>query len=179
MQPHQVCHDCTTALDNDCLAGLINEDAGLLQGTVLETFVELCRTFGAISPQSLAAAKATLEATLCQHARPVANIFTAITRHADVAEAAEPPETTSQLINSGLIIIAWFTVIVNDIRNWHDRPLANKTWPNFRNHFRDAQRAMICSLPATTTDSLGCHEPQANAAAVTSVVNQVINRLTA
>jgi hypothetical protein len=165
-----------TALDDDCLADLINSDTGLLQGTIPQIFVELYRTFGAISPQTLAAAKATLEATVYQHARPVANIFTAITKYADMAEAAESAETTTQLINIGLIIITRPTVFANDIRNWHERPQADKTWPNFRTHFRDAQRAIIRSLPATTTDSLGYHE-QANAASVASVVDQVIDRL--
>jgi hypothetical protein len=167
-----------TALDDDCLADLINSDTGLLQGTIQQIFVELYRTFGAISPQTLAAAKATLEATVYQHSRPIANIFTAITKYADMAEAAESAETTTQLINIGLIIITRPTVFANDIRNWHDRPQAAKTWPNFRTHFRDAQRAIIRSLPATTTDSLGYHE-QANAVSVASVVDQVIDRLTA
>jgi hypothetical protein len=168
-----------TALDDDCLADLINEDTGLLQGTIPEIFVELYRTFGAISPQTLTAAKATLEATTYQHTRPVANIFTAITKYADMAEAAESPETTAQLINIGLIIITRPSVFSNDIRNWHDKPTADKTWPNFRTHFRDAQRAIIRSLPATTTDSLGYHEQANSATSIASVVDQVINRLTA
>jgi hypothetical protein len=165
-----------TALDEDCLADLINEDTGLIQGTVPEIFIDLYRTFGAITPQILAAAKATLEATVYNHTKPLANIFTAIARYADMASAAECEETTPQLINIGLIIITRPTVFANDIRNWHELPSADKTWNRFKTHFKDAQRAIIRSLPAVTTDSLGYHG-QANAASVATVVDQVIDRL--
>jgi hypothetical protein len=97
---------------------------------------------------------------------------------ADMASAAESEETTAQLINIGLIIIAWPTAFANDVRNWHDLPSADKTWNGFKTHFKDAQRAIIRSLPAVATDSLGCHE-QANAASVATVVDQVIDQLQA
>jgi hypothetical protein len=165
-----------TALDDDCLADLINEDAGLIQGTAPEIFLVLHRTFGAITPQTLAQAKADLEKTIYDHTKPLANTFAAFARCADMASAAESEETTAQLINIGLTIIARPTVFANDIRNWHDRPSADKTWPTFKTHFKDAQRAIIRSLPAVTADSLGYHD-QANAASIASVVDQVIDRL--
>jgi excinuclease UvrABC ATPase subunit len=69
-------------------------------------------------------------------------------------------------------------VFANHIRNWHGLPSANKTWPRFKTHFKEAQRAIIRSLPAVTADSLGHHD-QANVASVASVVDQVINQLQA
>jgi hypothetical protein len=85
-----------TTLDDNCLADLINEDTGLIQGTVPEMFINLHRTFRAITPQILATAKATLEATIHNHTKPLANVFTAIARCADMASAAECEETTPQ-----------------------------------------------------------------------------------
>jgi hypothetical protein len=143
-----------------------------------QLFIDLYRTFGAITPQSLAAAKATLEATIFNHTKPLANIFTAITRYADMASAAECEETTPQLINIGSIIITRPTVFANDISNWHELPLDDKTWNRFKTHFKDAQRNIIRSLPAVTTDSLRYHE-QANAASVPTVADQVIGQLQA
>jgi hypothetical protein len=92
----------STALNDNCLANLINEDTGLLQGTIPETFVKLCRTFGAISPQTLAAANATLEATVHQHSRLIANTFTTITKHANVVviTATVPHGLHMQLITT-------------------------------------------------------------------------------
>jgi hypothetical protein len=164
-----------TAIDEDCLADLIDDDTGLLVGTIPEIMRELFDTYGAITPQSLAAAKATLEATTYNHSKPIVNIFTTINDYANMAEAAEAAETTPQLINIGLIIITRSTIFASDIRKWHDKDEAEKTWPSFKTHFKASQRAIKKSQPTVTTDSLGFHE-QANTAAI---VDQVIDRISA
>jgi hypothetical protein len=163
-----------TALDEDVLADLIDDETGLLTGTVPEILQSLFDTYGAITPQSLAAAKAKLETTTYNHSRPIVNIFTAINDYANMADAAEAAETTAQLINIGLIIITRSTIFSSDIRKWHDKPDADKTWPLFKDHFKAAQKAIKQSQPTITTDSLGFHE-QANAA---TIVDQVIEKLT-
>jgi hypothetical protein len=162
-----------TALDEDCLADLIDDDTGLLEGTIPTILQSLFDTYGAITPQSLAAAKAKVEATTYDHARPIVNLFTAINDYATMADAADAEETPAQLINIGLIIITRATIYSSDIRKWHDRLDADKTWPDFREHFKTAQKAIKRSQPTITTDSLGYHG-QANSA---SLVDQVINRL--
>jgi hypothetical protein len=71
---------------------------------------QLFETYGAITSQTLTAAKATLEATTYNHPKPIVNIFTAINAYANMAEAAEAAETQTQLINIGLIIITCSTI---------------------------------------------------------------------
>jgi hypothetical protein len=164
-----------TALDPDCLADLIDDDTGLLEGTIPEILQALFDTYGDITPQSLATAKATVEATTYNHTRPIVNIFTDINAYANMADAAHATETTAQLINIGIIIITRSTIFSSDIRKWHDKEEADKTWQNFTAHFKTAQKAIKKSQPAITTDSLGYHE-QANAA-TPGVVDQVIERL--
>jgi hypothetical protein len=163
-----------TALDEDVLADLIDDETGLLTGTVPEILQNLFDTYGVITPQSLAAAKAKLETTTYNHSRPIVNIFTAINDYANMAEAAKAAETTSQLINIGMIIITRSTIFASDIRKWHAKEATEKTWPLFKDHFKAAQKAIKQSQPTITTDSLGFHE-QANAA---SLVDQVIKKLT-
>jgi hypothetical protein len=164
-----------TALDADCLADLIDDETGLLQGTIPDILQTLFDTYGEITPQTLAAEKAKVEATTYDHNRPIVNIFTDINAYAHMAEAAHSAETASQLINIGLIIITRSTIFSSDIRKWHDKPSLDQTWPNFKDHFKAAQKAIRKSQPVVTTDSLGFHG-QANTAA--SLVDQVIERLT-
>ena len=52
-----------TALDPDCLSDLIDNDTGLLEGTVPDIMSNLFDTYGAITPQTLAAEKVKLEET--------------------------------------------------------------------------------------------------------------------
>ena len=152
-----------TAIDEACLADLIDDETGLLEGTIPEIMKELFDTYGAITPQSLTAAKAKLEATSYIHSKPIVNIFTAINDYANMADAANAAETTTQLINIGLIIITRSTIFASDIRKWNDKPDANKTWPSFKDHFKAAQKAIKKSQPVVTTDTLGFHD-EANAA---------------
>jgi hypothetical protein len=163
-----------TALDQDCLADLIDDDTGLLEGTVPEILQTLFDTYGDITPQSLAAAKSKVESITYNHARPIVNIFTAINEYANMAEAANAAETTSQLINIGIIVITRSTIFASDVRKWHAKPEADKTWPSFKDHFKRAQKDIKKSQPTITADSLGFHEVN-NASAI---ADQVIDRLT-
>jgi hypothetical protein len=49
------------ALDDDCLADLLDDETGLLIGTIPELFETLFATYGAITAQSLATAKTATE----------------------------------------------------------------------------------------------------------------------
>jgi hypothetical protein len=164
-----------TALDEDCLTDLINDDTGLLEGTIPKIIQTLFDTYGSITPQSLAAAKAKVEAVIYNHGRPIVTIFTEINEYASMAEAVHAAETTKQLINIGIIIITGSTIFSSDIRKWHDKPIPNKTWPDFKEHSKAAQKAIKKSQSAITTNILGYHEQQANTTA--SLVDQVIDRL--
>ena len=157
----------STAIDNDCLANLIREDKGLLEGTVPEIFREPFNTYSAITPQSFTAAKAELEATVYNHAKPVATVSTAINEYASMAEAANALETDEQLVNFGLIVISRATIFSGDVRKWHDKPRADRTWFNFKVHFKETQKAIKHSQSAVTIDSLGLHR-QANTASYSS-----------
>jgi hypothetical protein len=172
-----------TALDEDCLAHLINDNTGLLVGTIPQILQSLFDTYRAITPQSLATAKAKVEASTYNHARPIVNIFTAINEYANMANAAQAAKTPTQLINIGIIIINRSTIFSSDIHKWHDKQEIDKTWPNFKDHFKAAQKAIKRSQPAITTNSLGFHE-QANATenitdqpTAASIVTQVLNRI--
>jgi hypothetical protein len=168
-----VIQQINTAVDPDCLADLIDDETGLLEGPVHDIMKHLFDTYGAITPQTLTSAKATLETTVYNHSKPISNIFTAINEYANMADAANSEETPTQLINIGLIIITRSTLFASDIRKWHGKEATEKTWKAFKTHFKDAQRDIKRSQPAVTTDTLGFH--QVNTA---TIVDQVIERLT-
>jgi hypothetical protein len=152
-----------TALDGDVLANLIDDATGLLIGTFPDIMRELYDTYGTVTPQALTAAKAKLEITAYDHSRPIANLFTAITDYAHMAEASGTTKTPEQLINIALIVMTHSTIFTNDIRAWNETLPAVKTWPEFKTHFRTAQKAIKRSQPSTITDALGYHG-EANAA---------------
>ena len=78
-----------TAVDPDCLANLIDDDTGLLEGPVPLIMKQLFETYGAITPQTLNAAKATMESTIYNRFKPIVNILTAINDYTNMAEAIQ------------------------------------------------------------------------------------------
>ena len=111
----------STAISDECLANLVDDDTGLLQGTTPQVLSDLFDACGSITPQSLAAAKAELESTTCDHSKPIVNVFTAISARALVAEHANSAETPAQLLNIGVIIVSRSTLFSGNIRKWHER----------------------------------------------------------
>jgi hypothetical protein len=116
-----------TAVNSECLADLIDDETGLLEGPVHRIMQHLFKTYGAITPQTLTSAKAALKTTTYNHVRPITNVFTAINEYANMADAANSAETPTQLINIGLIIITRSILFSSDIRKWHGKEAAEKT----------------------------------------------------
>jgi hypothetical protein len=75
---------------------LFDDKTGLLEGTVLEILQNLFDTCGAITPQSLAATKAKVEATTYDHAGLIVTICTSINKYDNMPEAANAAETPTQ-----------------------------------------------------------------------------------
>ena len=165
----------STAIDKECLTNFVDTYTGMLIGTIPEIFQKLFATYGHITPQTLIEARLKLETTAYEHVRPMATLLTSIDEYAIMADAAGAKTSSDQLIHLGLAILTRATMYGGDIRKWHDKPDANKTWPEFKTHFTDAQFAIKRSQPLITTDSLGYHN-QVNSV---SVVDQVLAQLTA
>jgi len=92
-----------------------------------------------------------------------------------MADAAGAAASSTRLVHIGFVILTGSTVLASDIRKWHDKAEDPKSWPEFKTHFKNAQKAIKRSQPQITTDSLGFHD-QANSV---SVVDQVLAQLTA
>jgi hypothetical protein len=106
-----------------------------------------------------------VEATIYDHSKPILQMFMQISEYNLMADHAHSAETPQQMLNLGLSIITKSNIFASDIRKWHSRPDAEKTWRNFQTHFKEAQQAIRQSQLTITTDSLGYHR-QANAATV-------------
>ena len=83
-----------------------------------------------------------MEATTYNPTRPIVNIFTAISEYTNMSGHADADETSKQLMNIGLIIITRSTLFDSNIRKWHDKDDAAKTWTLFKYHFKATQKAI-------------------------------------
>jgi hypothetical protein len=166
-----------SALDGDVIANMVDDVTGLLEGTIPEIFQSLYKTYGKISPQALAAARRDTEAIVYNHSRPIVNLFTQISKYAQMADHAGASASQAQLIDFGTIVLTASTRFASDLRKWQAKPELDKTWQAFKTHFIEAQKAIHDSEPAVTTDSLGYHEASPAIDTATSIANQVVQSL--
>jgi hypothetical protein len=161
------------AIHPDYLEAITDDDTGLITGTIVAIMQYLFETFGYVNPTALNDKRDEILALIVDNDKPIDTVFNAINKYAGVAEAAGSEETPAQLINLAMILLTKSGIFANDIRRWYDRPTAEKTWPNFKTHFRDAQKAIRNSTP--TIDQLGFHNANLVQQIVTGLRDQSIN----
>ena len=61
-----------------------------------------------------------------------------------------------------MIIITNAGIFADVVKKWNTKSDANKTWPNFKNHFTDTQYNYKRVRPSYTADSLGCNSQKIN-----------------
>ena len=143
------------ALNDTVLAAKINDDTGVVEGTVVEIVQYLFQEFGNITDQQLAEAKNKVMQHKYVHDDPISNVFQEIHKYSLMAEAHGTPETSAQLIAIGKIIITNATIFGDAVEKWNNKPPADKTWATFKAHFSKAQRDYKAARPTTTLAEQG------------------------
>ena len=57
----------------------------------------------------------------------------------ELADQASMPMTNDQAVNLAYVIFARQPILLQDLRAWHKKTAAKKTWPNMKVHLREAQ----------------------------------------
>ena len=65
-----------------------------------------------------------------------------------MVDAANASETSTQLINIGLIIITRATIFSSDVRKWHNKPTLLENWTLFKEYFKLTEHAIKKSQPS-------------------------------
>jgi len=114
-------------------------------------------------------------ATLLQHQyihdELVANIFSKIHKYTTLAESHGTLETDPQLISIGKTTLSNARIFADAVEKWNDKPDADKTWENFKQHFTAAQ---INYKKVRPTDTIGMHHYTNNTA---NIVQKVLQQL--
>ena len=143
------------AIENDYMEGYVDEDTGLVRGTVPEIMKYLFETYGHISPTTLNEKREEILNMTYDPNKPIDLLFNKISKYATVADVAGSPETPSQLVNIAPIILAKPGIFSHDIRTWHSKNENDKNWPSCKTHFKDAQK--LLRMTGGTVSDLGLH----------------------
>ena len=98
---HTILNQIQEACNETVLNTHINNNTGMLMGTVIEILQYLFDTYGKITNQKIAEEHQRVMQHKYVHNDPIANVFFAITTYDNMIEAHGTPETNKQLISIG------------------------------------------------------------------------------
>ena len=158
------------ACDETTLNARVNDDTGMLMGTAVEILQYLFDTYGNITDQKIAEERQRVMQHKYVHDDPIANVFSAITTYANMAEGHGTPETNEQLISIGKIIMTNARIFADAVKKWNRLDPTDQTWARFKTHFTTAQVEYKKVRPVDTSDSFGYSNPN-------NVVDQVLQAI--
>jgi type II secretory pathway component PulJ len=156
------------AVEAPFLSSLRDRSSNSLRGTVYEILSHLQEMYGRVSPQMLEDRDNELRNLVYNIQLPIETVFNAVEDYVDFAELGHQPLTVSQTIAKAYVILNKTRRFKNDITDWNRRPAIEKTWANFKTHFRRAHQEFRETTDTTLEDS----ELQRNNA---NLVQQVVN----
>jgi hypothetical protein len=156
------------AVESDYLSAIRDRASNSLRGTVYEILSHLQDSYGRVSPQMLADRDQELQSMVYNTQHPIDTVFNAVADYVDLADLGHQPLTAAQMIAKAYVILNKTRRYKTAITEWNRRPEAEKTWPNFKLHFRRAHQEFRETTDITLEDS---ELQRQNANLVQQVVN--------
>ena len=142
------------ALDKEWLLAITDRNTQSLTGTVAQILEHLFETYGFVSQAMLEKKEEALK-NLDYHPRqPVDLVFNAVDDLADYAEMATTGAfTQTQIIGKAYSQFNRTGLLSQAVTEWNRKPAVQKTWINFKTHFRQARKELKESAGATIENS--------------------------
>ena len=108
--------------------------------TILE---ELFQAYGSITEEQLAEKEANLRAHVFDITQPLVELYNSVEELQEIATASQSPFTDRQLVGIGMKLIRNMNDYEKARGEWMAKPIADKTWTNFKTHFNDAYQYLL------------------------------------
>lgn len=127
--------------------------------TARQLLQHLVRTYGKLSTIQLAHNDQEFKQAYDTN-EPIENLFEQIEDTSDLADEAGIPYSAAQIIANTITILTKTGCYSEAIRIWKRKPDANKTWPNLKMHFSEAEEEL--REARMTATELGYNQQEAN-----------------
>ena len=160
-----------TAIEPQYLEAIRNTTTGRIALPVRDILRHLYSVYGRVTPQKLQDRESAVRQMVYDPVNPIDGIFTAIDELVQYADAANTPYTQAQIINLAYIIVNRTGHFRRWILSWNERDPVQKTWTNFKLHFREAHHQL------RETTSLQQHQSSYQVNAVREFIDELKNEL--
>lgn len=142
------------ALDAKYLKALRDSVTNKITRTIPEIIEHLFNAYGHVTPTELYELKQKVETMHFSPAEPVDTLITEIDDLADIADLAGSSLTDRQRVDVGYIVLQRSKPFKNSLRDWNALPADERTYANFKTHFRNAQIALRKTGEITVDEGL-------------------------
>ena len=144
------------AIEDKYLETLVNEDTQLIQEDIPTVLAYLFDLYGKVPSEEVKQKETEIRSMSFHPADPLILLYNPIEKLRRMAEAAEIPYTTHQLLDIGLTVIRNTRDFERALGDWELLPPIQKTWATFKDHFKDAQK-QLRAIRGPTMQQAGYH----------------------
>ena len=142
------------AIEPKYLRALRTPGTNKLNHNIPDILHHLFTTYGDVTPSDLRELTLRVENLSYPPSEPVDSIFVEIDDLAAIAEIAGAPITSTQKINMAYIHFQKCHIFKSALNKWDDREPQEKTWDQFKIHFREAHKSLRRTGALTINDTL-------------------------
>lgn len=152
---------------------------------VYQVMEHLFNTYGEITPETFQEKEQAIKATVFDpNTDSIDTLYKEIDDLVDLSGHAGVPMTTAQSVTIAYVILWRCAVLKDYLKTWNAKPAPDKTWANFKTHFRDGIKEYKSLRGPTVQDSMFHSQHHANLLQhlrddVKSVISQEIAKHTA
>ena len=144
------------AIEDKYLDMLIDEDTQLINEDIPTVLTYLFDLYGKIPSEEVKQKETEIRAMIYNPADPLILLYNPIEKLKTMAISADIPYTNDQLLDIGLTVIRNTRDFEQALGDWEAKPDADKTWDNYKEHFKTAQK-QLKAIRGPTMQQAGYH----------------------
>ena len=144
------------AVEEKYIEHLVNEDTGLIEDDIPTVLTYLLHNYGKVPSEEVKEKEAEVLTMSFTPGDPMVSLFRPIEQLQKLAVSAKIPYSDAQILEFGLTIIRATRDFEKALGEWKPKPANDKTWLNFKSHFKAAQEELK-EIRGPTMQQAGFH----------------------
>ena len=148
----QLIQQIIKAVDPVYLATLQDRVTGTINTNIWDILTHLWTSYGRVTPQMLQEEDYDIISTGYDIRTPIDTLFNKLEDYNELSSIGNAPVPPTQLMSRAYIILLKTRKFNEATKEWNRLPPAQKTWPHFKTHFRQAHQELLELSGGTIAD---------------------------
>ena len=144
------------SMERKYLEHFVDEDTELSHDDIPDILNYLFDDYGRVPSEEVKEQENEIRQMNFHPADPMIMLCNPIEKLQRLAQAAKMTHSENQLLNLGLTVARNTRDFERALETWEDKPAIEKTWNNFKTHFKEAQKRLK-AIRGPTMQQAGCH----------------------